>query len=176
MAKPAKRAAAGKATGITPDLKKQALEALRDPKVQAQIIEHGSAAIGAAKGWLVERPRREGPSIAGRISERVGDRFGHTGLERRASNVRDAVDALTADSDDLTTCLRPVTESLDEVDKLLTVAKNLPFAKRRKAHKRIDDVLDDLESGLFDSVLAGAQTGENSEDPEAGSAQAIDEA
>jgi hypothetical protein len=175
MAQPAKRAVAKNAVEAPLAFKAQALKALKDPQVQAQILEHGGAIIGAAKGWLSERPRHGGPSIADRVSGRVGDRFGQKGLERRVSNVRVAVKALITDSADLAAALRPVTASLDEVDKLLTVAKNLPFAKRRKAQKRIDDVLDGLESGLFDTVLAGAPAGEHSDDADAGDAQAIDE-
>jgi hypothetical protein len=64
----------------------------------------------------------------------------------------------SAESPTLAASLRPVTKSLDDVARLLKVAAALPFAKRKRAHMKIDDVLDDLESSLFDATLQGART------------------
>lgn len=147
------RASTGRGSGVQAELKKRAIAALKDPKVQALIIERASAVVGAAQQWIADRPARTKPSLVEQVKEKVGDRFGQKGLERRSANVRSAVTKLCSDSADLRDSLQPVEESLDEIDKLLVVAANLPFTKRKKAHRRIDDALDDLEAGLFDTVL-----------------------
>lgn len=41
--------------------------------------------------------------------------------------------------------------------RLLMVAAALPFAKRKRAHMKIDDFLDDLESGFFDATFEGVR-------------------
>jgi len=145
MATPAKRPGASKGAAIAPALTEQALRVLNNPIVQEQILEHGGAVIDAARQW--------GASVA----DSIGERFGQNGLERRAANLRSAVSGLSKDSPSLAAALRPVAESLDEVDQLLKVSAALPFAKRKKAHRRIDDVLDNLEKGLFDATLHGSR-------------------
>lgn len=42
---------------------------------------------------------------------------------------------------------------------MLKLSANLPFAKRKRAHMRIDKVLDDLESGLLDAVTPAPKSG-----------------
>lgn len=144
MAKSAKRSLAQKGAVIAPALLAKALEALKDPQNQALIREHGSAVVDAA--------RRTGASVA----DGIGERFGQRGLERRAANLREAVTELSTKSPSLATSLRPLTESLDDVGQMLTASAALPFAKRKKAHMRIDNVLDPLEKGLFDTTFGGA--------------------
>lgn len=145
MAKSAKGPVKAKASEIAPDLIALARDALKDPQVVSQILEHGATVLGAARQW--------GASVA----DNIGDRFGQSGLEHRAARLSTAVAALSKDSPSLAASLRPVTESLDEVDKLLKVSAALPFAKRKKAHMRIDNVLDELEKGLFDATLRGVR-------------------
>jgi hypothetical protein len=130
---------------IQPAIKARALKVLNDPKVQEWILENADVIVDAAKQW------------ADFFRKKVWRRFGQKGLERRAANVRAAVAALSRESPDLAVALRPVTKSLDEVDQLLKVSAVLPFAKRKKAHMKIDDILDNLESGLFDATLRGAR-------------------
>lgn len=134
----------------------QALCALQNPKVRAELVKHGRAVMDATQQWIADRQKRGDLSGTDRLAERVG-RFGQKGLERREPNLRAAVTALSVDSPTLTTSLRPMTESLDDVARLLTVAGALPFAKRKRAHMKIDDVLDELESGFFDAALEGAR-------------------
>ncbi len=157
MATPAKRPAVGKGRAAVDRLTAQALSALQDPKVRAELVEHGRAVVEATQQWIADRKKREGPSFTDRLAERVGGRFGQKGLERRAANLRAAVTALSADSPTLAVSLRPVMKSLDDVARLLTVAAALPFAKRKRAHMKIDDVLDELESGFFDATLEAAR-------------------
>lgn len=137
-----------KGGATAPALVKQALNALTNPEVQARILEHGKPLIEAVKRWR--------PSINDRF-EQVGDRFGQKGLERGAANLQEAVAALSSESPALAATLRPVTESLNEVGHMLKVSAKLPFAKRKRAHMRIDDVLDDLESGLLDAMTRGTE-------------------
>lgn len=133
-----------KAGRISPALVNKALNVLKDPQVQQQILAHGGPVIDAAKRW--------GSSAAGR-ARNLGGRFGQSGLERRRDNLAEAISALSSDSTSLAESLRPVSESLNEVGHMLKVSASLPFAKRKKAHMRIDDVLDELEAGLFDAIL-----------------------
>ena len=149
---PAAKGKAGKGRETIDRLTAQALLVLQDPQVREELVKHGRAVVEAAQEWMANR-RPGDRSLTDRISEKVGGRFGQRGLERREANLRSAVAALSADSPTLATSLRPVTKSLDDVERLLTVAGGLPFAKRKRAHMKIDDVLDDLEAGLFDAVL-----------------------
>lgn len=151
MPKQPKPSAAGATAKVKSAVMAQAVERLTDPEVQKQILEQGTKIVGSARKWLVKRPRSEGPSV----TDRIGGRFGQKGLERRATNARAAVVELTSNSAALGAALHPVVKSLDEVDQLLVVAGSLPLTKRKRAHLRIDDVLDELESALFEAVLDG---------------------
>lgn len=158
MATPA-RGIVGKKGGSTktPFVAK-ALKVLSNPEIQAEILKHGRVAVDAVQQWRARRSERDGPSVAEQITERFGGRFGQKGLERREGNLRAAVTALSGDSPTLATSLGPVIKSLDDVSRLLEVAAALPFRKRKKAHMKIDDILDDLEAGLFDDVLQRVRT------------------
>lgn len=154
---PAAKPTAGKGKEAIDRLTAQALRALQDPNVRVEVVKHSRAVMEMAQQWLANRRMTNGRSITDWWADSVGDRFGQRGLERREANLRAAVTALSADSPTLAMSLRPLTKSLDDVARLLKVAAALPFAKRKRAHMKIDDVLDDLESGLFDAVLEGAR-------------------
>lgn len=130
--------------GARARLTKHVVDALKNPRVHVKILEYSKPVLDAAQRW--------GPSIADHLGH-VGDRFGQSGLERRATNVREGVADLSSGSPELATTLRPVTESLNQVELMLKVSANLPFAKRKKAHLKIDDVLDDLEAALFGATM-----------------------
>jgi hypothetical protein len=142
MARPARKSAA-KAGGISPAIMAMAVDVLKDPKVQKMIVEHSADVVDAATRW------------GDTLRKKVGRSFGQKGLERRAANVRTAVTALSTDAPDLAAALRAVTTSLDEVDQQLRISAALPFMKRKRAHMKIDDNLDNLERGLFDTALRG---------------------
>ena len=55
----------------------------------------------------------------GTIADLIGGRFGQKGLERRAANLRVAVETVSRGSNALTVSLRPVNGALDEIDQLL---------------------------------------------------------
>lgn len=118
--------------------------ALANPIVQDLIREHSPEVIDAAKEWAEE--------AGGWIADQ-GDKFGQKGLELRAARVRTTIGGLSDGSRELADSFRPVFKALDKVDKLLKVAAALPFVARRRAHKKIDSRLDDLEAGLFEAVL-----------------------
>jgi hypothetical protein len=147
---PARQAPAPKGGG-NQEVFGAALGVLDDPDVRELILEQSKKVIDAVQKWL----SKNGPSLA----DRFRGRFGQKGLERRAARLRGAVATLSRSSNALAASLRPVNVALDEVDQLLTVAEALPFTKRKRAHMRIDDVLDDLESGLFDATRRGARPG-----------------
>lgn len=142
MSPPSKRPNLSKGAAIAPVLLK-ALSVLKDPKVQQQIFEHRQPVVDAVK--------RLRPSIGSRV-EKVGDRFGQRGLERRAANLQQVVTELSSESPALATNLAPVIASLNEARRMLRVSATLPFTKRKRAHWEIDDVLDDLESGILDAT------------------------
>lgn len=147
----------GKGKEAVDRLADQAVRVLQDPTVRAELVKRGLAAMDAAQQWLEDHRKRNDRSISDRLAESVGGRFGQRGLERREANLRAAVTDLSANSPMLAASLHPVTTSLDNVARLLKVAAALPFAKRKRAHMKIDDLLDDLESALFAAVLEGAR-------------------
>lgn len=108
------------------------------PAVIAMIVEKAPAVVDWAKQWTP--------------SEKVTGKFGQKGLERRSRNLRTTIESLSKKSPDLSRSLRPVVASLDDADQMLEVAAVLPLVKRKKAHRDIADVLDDLEKALFGSV------------------------
>lgn len=154
---PAAKPTAGKGKEAIDRFTAQALIVLQDPKVREELLKHSRAVMETAQQWIADRRKNSDRSITDRLAERVGGRFGQRGLEHREANLRAAVSDLSADSPTLATSLRPLTQALDDVARLLKVAAALPFAKRKRAHRKIDDVLDDLESGFFDAVLEGAR-------------------
>ena len=136
----------------------KAVERLQDPKVRAMLVGVG---LRAAREWRDRQAQAQGEvPAAGEqprsgIARAVGDRFGQRRLERRVGNLREALDALRSDRPVLAESLEPVARSVENVAVALGVAGALPRARRRKAHQRIDGMLDGLESGLFEATLGG---------------------
>lgn len=157
---PVAKPSSGKGKEVIDRLTAQALRALQDPNVGEKIVKQGRAVMDSAQRWRTNRQKTGDRSVTDRVAESVGGRFGQRGLERREANLRAAVSSLVADSPELETSLRPLVQSLDDVARLLKVSAALPFAKRKRAHMKIDGVLDELEAGFFDAVLEGSRPAE----------------
>lgn len=153
----AKKAASKAAPGSPPSpVLAKALKALSDERVQNLLIANSQAALDAAKAWMSSRRSKPAKPTSRIDVPNPLDRFGQKGLERRAANIDKAVRDLSAKSPALATALKPVAEALSEVDSMLSVSAALPFFKRKRAHLRIDDVVDDLEQALFTATFPGA--------------------
>jgi hypothetical protein len=143
-----------------------ALEKLKDPKVRAQLIEHGHTVADTAKAWRAERSSGPGPSGdgtaltvsgVGEPSPRgVGDRFGQGKLDRRIRALRASMATLGGTGPELDAVLADMAAALDGITSALVVASRLPLVKRTQAHRRIDRELDALEQGLFDACMPGS--------------------
>jgi len=132
-------------------------DALRDPKLRAELMEHGRKVAGNVQEWRRERQGREASAGAlSAVRRQLGDRVGQGKLERRVDNLRAAVATLGERRPELAAGLAPVSRSIEEVATSLHVAGSLPLAKRKRAHVTIDRALDDLERSLFESSLPGA--------------------
>jgi len=142
----------------------KAAEVLRDPEVRAQVLEHGRAFAETAQSWRNDRRDRpksdDRVGIGTRASDSIGRRFGQRRLEQRVGNLRTAIISLTEGRPALADRLTPVARAIEDVATTLAVAAALPPLKRKRAHLKIDSVLDDLEMGLFDTALNDRNTTE----------------
>ena len=132
-----------------------AIAALKNPLVHDRLINMPSAAASHLRSWRKEREDRV--ASATRISRLKGiaDRFGQAGLERRSQRLRETMQAMepvTARDEALRDAVVKVVAALDVIDVQLRVAGSLPAIKRKRAHSKIDDALDELESAMWDAV------------------------
>ncbi|WP_426571168.1 hypothetical protein [Aquihabitans sp. McL0605] len=133
-----------------------ALQRLSDPDVRAQLAKQGRSISDNAKEWRAERSSRRAQLAADGVDPApaaIADRFGRRKLERRVQRLRASVLGLGEGRPELARELDPVLAALEEVTSAIDVAELLPFAKRVRAHQKVDRVLDGLEAGLFESAL-----------------------
>jgi hypothetical protein len=135
-------------------LARQAVERLQDPKVRAVLLGLG---VRAAQEWRDRRAPGEVPASGQQprfgLTRAVSDRFGERRLERRVDNLREALATLGSGRPLLAESLEPVDRSVEDVSVALRIASALPRARRRKAHQRIEGILEELETGLFETAL-----------------------
>ena len=79
----------------------------------------------------------------------------HRRLEERSAHITEQIDLLGARSVEVASSLEPLRESSKTVDTALKVSAGLPVVKRKMAHRKIDDQLDELEEALVQFVMAG---------------------
>ena len=146
-----------------------ALQRLADPEVRAKIAEQGHNAAEAFNKWRAERSDSKiieivpsgvdgpGAPLPGENlhipGPRLVDRFGARRLYRRIDRLRVSVLSLGEGRPDLAGDLDPVLAALEEVGTALELAANLSFSGRLRAHQRVDEVLNALETGLFEAAL-----------------------
>ena len=123
-----------------------ALERLSDPKVRAQLAEHGRSLATQVITW--RKQRTEGAS--GRRSRAV------RGLEQRAAKIHAAIATLSGQRPDRAGSLTEARSLLDEIDVAISVADALPKQARKDAIARIDSELDRVERLVFDASLPRA--------------------
>ncbi len=138
---------------ISASLALLALQRLSDPEVRAALAKHSRTLADNARDWRIERAARRGAPGLDVGPAGFGDRFGRRKLDRRVERLRSSVLALGEGRPDLALSLDPVLAALEEVTSALDVAAGLSLAKRVWAHQRVDRVLDDLETGLFEAAL-----------------------
>ncbi len=142
---------------ITASLALVALQRLSDPEVRAQLAKHSRTIADSAREWRAERAaqRADLVTVPGARTGTAGiaDRFGRRKLERRIERLRSTVLALGEGRPELARSLDPVLAALEEVSSALDVAAALALPRRVWAHQRVDHVLDELETGLFEAAL-----------------------
>lgn len=153
----------GRSKAVAGALVLAALERLKDPKVRAQLVEHGHTVADTAKAWRAERSSRPGRPVGGAevsvsgpgdpSTRGFGDRFGQGKLERRIQALRASMATLSGTGPDLDAVLADMAAALDGIGSGLAVAARLPLVKRTQAHRRIDRELDALEQGLFEACM-----------------------
>jgi hypothetical protein len=123
-----------------------ALTALQDERVRTQLMR----APGAVRAWAEQH--REGSGRSWRDLD-PSQRFGRRGLERRLEALqRNVAIVFPAGSDPAAIAIY---RAIDELDRAAAVSATMPVLKRRSAHARIGEGIDQLESALVDAVLPG---------------------
>ena len=139
------------------ELVAKAIEKLQDPVVRKQLLTYGRTGMKAAQQWQRQRQTLAGAAGGNNASpgfgEKVGQHFGQGRLERRVDNLRVAVADLCRDRPQLAESLDPVARAIEDVAVRLRIAGALPLVKRKRAHLKIDSMLDRLETGLFEATL-----------------------
>ena len=97
----------------------------------------------------------EGPAAQRRSPTKVlTSSFGQQKLERRVKNLRENVGLLRDAVDPAAAAaLGEVDAVVNRLDVAVTMAGNLPLTKRQRAYRDIDSVLDELEKGVFATVM-----------------------
>ncbi len=79
-------------------------------------------------------------------------RFGQKSLERRVESLAVVVVRAFPNYDD--PARADLLKAIEGLRVALAIAKPMPFVQRKKAHRRIDDQLDQMEAAMVDAVLA----------------------
>jgi hypothetical protein len=122
-----------------------ALTALQDERVRTQLLR----APAAVRSWAEER-RALDPFR----------RFGRRGIERRLEALQRNVATVFPNGSDPAAVA--IYRAIDELDRAAAVSATMPLVKRRAAHARISDEIDQLESALVDAVLPRRGPGRHS--------------
>ena len=113
----------------------------------AAVVEQLARVPKPAFEWAVALKERGG--FGSHLPNPV-DRLGQKGLERRLSNLRDGVTKVYpeggADAIELS-------NQIDTLERAVATAGLLPLLKRKSAHSRIDERLDEIETALVDAIL-----------------------
>ena len=125
-----------------------ALNFLGSDVVQQQL----KAAPAAVVKWANERREQRAAGRTQSLPSKLNPaaRFGQRGLERRVAKLSDAISLVFGDR---ATSERPeLWDAVDELKTAVTVAAGLPVVKRKRMHMRIDNDLDELETGLIEAL------------------------
>jgi hypothetical protein len=79
-------------------------------------------------------------------------RFGQKSLERRVESLAVVVVRAFPNYDD--PARNDLLKAIEGLRVALAIAKPMPYLQRKKAHRRIDDQLDQMEAAMVDAVLA----------------------
>jgi hypothetical protein len=141
-----------------------AATALQDPKVREQLVGAGSAMKDGYVAWKAKRAaatqisESSGLDLQGEadrsLMKKLSVKFGNEKLELRTENLARSVELLrTSAGPDGVHALDEVDAVIAKISVAVSVAANLPFAKRQRAHREIDSALDELERAIFDQAM-----------------------
>jgi len=146
------------------------MKLLKEPQVQEQIL-NGAAAFSAARKAKVQARAQRAPKESRRTGSQAAvpdgpdaqrrstkdaltSSFGQQKMERRVTKLRTNIELLRgAVGPDASAALAEVDAVASRLGVAVTMAGNLPLVKRQKALREIDSVLDELEKGVFATVM-----------------------
>ena len=151
-------------TGVLVAAAMAAATALQDPKVREQLVGAGSAMTDGFLAWKEKRAAATRTSDSSELILQGGDdrsvtkklstKFGNQKLELRTENLARSVELLrTSAGPDGAHALDEVDAVIAKISVAVSVAANLPFAKRQRAHREIGSALDELERAIFDQAM-----------------------
>ncbi|MGI8434616.1 MAG: hypothetical protein ACR2LE_07775 [Nocardioidaceae bacterium] len=153
MARPKKRPAIPATPAGIADFafeKAKEVAVLKDENIQKMLLEAGNAIAANLQDWYQEwHARTKRP----RAPKDLGQYFGQRKLRRRVENLTTSVGALSSGRPELAEALTPVTAAIAQLRLSVEIAGRLPIVKRKQAHFRIDDELDQLEQKLFEATF-----------------------
>ena len=112
-----------------------------------------AAAPATVMDWAAKQ-RTQQRNAAKRGLPDPTSRFGQKSLDRRVESLGSVVDRAFPSPTD--PGRDELLKAVDGLRVALTISKPMPFVQRKKAHRRIDSQLDQLEAALVDAVLPPA--------------------
>ena len=165
---PAKKATTKKPTAtqgvmggslVTNPLAQKAIAQLKQefakPENRERLLQVAQSAFNDAKRWYDEKKAAKADRDELGVAKGSKAVFGQRRLEERSAHITEQIDLLAARSVEVASALEPLRESSKTVDTALKVSVGLPVVKRKMAHRKIDDQLDELEEALVQFVMAG---------------------
>ncbi|MCB0987222.1 MAG: hypothetical protein KDB09_05555 [Acidimicrobiales bacterium] len=165
---PAKKTATRKPTAtqgvmggslVTNPLAQKAIAQLKQefakPENRERLLQVAQSAFNDAKRWYDEKKAAKADRDELGVAKGSKAVFGQRRLEERSVHITEQIDLLAARSVEVASALEPLRASSKTVDTALKVSVGLPVVKRKMAHRKIDDQLDELEEALVQFVMAG---------------------
>lgn len=137
----------------TPAAKKiriQAVAVLKDPATQRILVRYKAELSDHLRKW--QEARRADDSDRDDSATRRSY-FGQRKLEARCRHMVTLLASFGEAAPDVAAVLAPVRASVAQVETALKVTAGLPIVKRKQAHFKIDDQLDEIERTVFAAVM-----------------------
>lgn len=124
-----------------------AQKVLSNEEVRKRLI----AAPGVVIDWAQQQRTRRREAKQRGLADPT-PRFGQKSLERRVESLAVVVVRAFPHYDD--PARADLLKAIEGLRVALAIAKPMPYLQRKKAHRRIDDQLDQMEAAMVDAVLA----------------------